>query len=40
MGASGPSWDSPYGCVDVAGIVLELTSDWCRGDCSARSNVT
>ncbi|HEY4689162.1 MAG TPA: bifunctional serine/threonine-protein kinase/formylglycine-generating enzyme family protein [Anaerolineae bacterium] len=39
VGAYGPAGDSPYGCADMAGNVMEWVTDWYRADYYARSNV-
>ncbi len=40
VGAYSPAGDSPYGCADVVGNVLEWVADWYREDYYARSSVS
>ena len=39
VGAYSPEGDSPYGCADMAGNVMEWITDWFRADYYARSSV-
>jgi len=40
VGAYSPAGDSPYGCADMAGNVLEWVSDWYREDYYAHSSAS
>jgi len=40
VGTCSPAGDSPYGCADMAGNVLEWVSDWYKEDYYARSSVS
>lgn len=40
VGAHSPAGDSPYGCADMVGNILEWVADWYHEDYYARSSVS